>query len=115
MKIFLSLKFVVKICAKYLQLVKLIKLFIARFLKNIFLHLLLHDNILINNVGSHREGTQIQQVYITTLGAQQQMFTRRFQTHGGYLLQLALQGLRLHLHQGTPVDLPQMQRIVVAQ
>lgn len=43
------------------------------------------------------------------------MFSSRLQTHGGYLLQLPLQGLRLHLHQGTPVDLPQVQGVVVAQ
>lgn len=77
--------------------------------------LLLHHDVLVDDVVGHHEGLQVQKVNVPALCAQEKVLTTRFQTHRGDLLQLPFQRQRLRLDHRALVDFPQVKGVVVAE
>lgn len=77
--------------------------------------LLLHHDVLVDDVVGHHERLEVQEVNVSALRAQKKVLPVRLEAHRRDLLQLTLQRERLRLHHRALVDLPQVKGVVVAQ
>lgn len=82
---------------------------------NIEVGLLLHDDVLVDDGVGHAEGLEVEEVDVSALGSEKKVIAVGFEAHRRDLLQLTLQRERLGLDDRVFVDLPEVQRVVIAE